>query len=213
MTGRLFVPGRAPGLTFTFAKTTHWSRTLMDSLCRFRLLTIVIAGLLVGEIGCSRNKSARDVAAMNTSNIQRLANMYAAFQNYKGGRGPNDEAEFKAFIQGYDPTKLSMMNIDTNNVDGVFVSDRDGKPFKIKYKVGGGRGSVDPVIFEQEGKDGTKQVAFTGGRVDSLDDAASQQLWDGKGKSQPATNPSTGPATSGRPTGRPPGAPTGPPGK
>ena len=58
-------------------------------------------------------------------------------QNYKGGRGPKDEAEFKEFVRNFDPNKLSMMKIDPNNVDGLFTSERDGKPFKIRYKVGG----------------------------------------------------------------------------
>jgi hypothetical protein len=143
--------------------------------------------------------------------------MYAAFQNYKGGRGPNDETEFKAFIKNYDPNKLSMMQINANNIDGAFTSERDGKPFKVKYRVGGGRGSVDPVVFEEEGKDGKKQVAFTGGKVDNVDDAAYQQLWarhSGHSGQVAAQAPPTAGATGGaRPSGRPTGAPTGPPGR
>ena len=45
-----------------------------------------------------------------------------------------------------------MMNIDANNLDGLFTSERDNKPFKIRYKVGGGRGSVDAVVFETGGQ-------------------------------------------------------------
>ncbi len=172
------------------------------------------AALLAGLSGCG-DPVARDVAAMNGSNIQRLANMYAAYQNYRGGQGPKDEAEFKAFIKAYDPPKLEMMGIKPDNLDALFTSERDGKPFKIRYKVGGGRGSVDPVVFEQEGKEGTKQVGFTGGKVESVNDASYQQLWAGKGESKPpAAAPAVpaGAGAGGRPTGPPPGAPTGPPG-
>ncbi len=184
---------------------------------RAQLLAVVGAGLAAGLAGCSRNHAARDVAAMNTSNIQRLANMYAAFQNYKGGRGPTDETEFKAFVKNYDPNKLSMMQINANDIDGTFTSERDGKPFQVKYRVGGGRGSVDPVIFEQEGKDGKKQVAFTGGKVDSVDDATYQQLWAGhgghSGQAAAQSGPPVGAPGGGRASGRPAGAPSGPPGK
>src|SRR5262249_1714837 len=107
------------------------------------VIGVVVAVLLAGVAGCSKNKVAEQVAAMNTSNNLRLSNMYAAFQNYKAGKGPKDEAEFKEFIKDFDPEKLKMMGIDPSNLDAVFTSERDGKPFKIRYRVGGGRGSVD----------------------------------------------------------------------
>jgi hypothetical protein len=158
------------------------------------------AVFLVGLAGCG-DDTANQVAAMNKSNIQRLGNLYAAYQNYHSGSGPTDEADFKAFVKAFDPAKLSMMHIDANNLDGLFTSERDGKPFAIRYQVGGGRGSVDPVVFELGGKDGKKEVGYTGGKVDAVDDAAYADLWAGK---------SSG---GGRPIGAPAGAPTGPGGK
>jgi hypothetical protein len=171
----------------------------------------LVAALLTGLAGCSGDRVAQQVAEMNASNIQRVSNIYAAFQNYKSGRGPKDEAEFKTFIKEFDPAKLKMMGIDANNVDAVFVSERDGKPFKVRYQVGGGRGSVAPVVFEQVGKDGKKQVGFTGGKVEEADDADYKQLLAGKGSTQPPVGPPAGAAVKGgRPGGPPPGAPTGP---
>jgi hypothetical protein len=169
------------------------------------------AALVVGLAGCSRDRTARDVAAMNASNIQRLSNVYAAFQNYHSGRGPKDEAEFKGFIKDFDPAKLSLMGIDPNHLNALFTSERDGQPFKVRYKVGGGRGSVDAVVFETAGKDGKKQVGFTGGKVEDADASTYQQLLAGKGPSQPASAPPTAVAGRGRTSGPPPGAPKGPP--
>ncbi len=156
--------------------------------------------------GCRGNSVASQVAAMNDANIKRVANMYAAFQNFKGNRGPADAAEFKGFIQEFDPNKLAMMGIDKGNLDATFTSERDGKPFLVRYKVGGGRGSVDPVVFEQEGKDGKKQVGYTGGKVEEVDDATAKHLYAGK-----TPHPGSAEATAGRPPmSRPAGAPTGP---
>jgi hypothetical protein len=163
---------------------------------------IAVAVLLTGLTGCT-NKVAQQVGAMNTSNMHRLANMYAAYQNFNSYQGPKDETEFKAFIKDFDPEKLKMMGIDPNNLDALFTSERDGKPFKIRYKVGGGRGSVAAVVFEQEGVGGKKQVGFTGPKVEEVDEATYQNLWAGKGGSAPPAG--------GRPTGRPTDAPTGPP--
>ncbi len=168
-----------------------------------------VLSLLVGLAGCSGDPISRQVAQMNASNIQRVSNIYAAFQNYRNGRGPKDEPEFKTFMKEFDPAKLKMMGIDPNNVDAVFLSERDSKPFKVRYQVGGGRGSVDAVAFEQEGRNGKKQVGFTGGKVEEVDEVAYQQLLAGKRAAQPAGAP---PAEAGRPSGPPPGAPTGPKG-
>jgi hypothetical protein len=164
-------------------------------------VVVLLAGLCTG---CG-DKTAKEVAAMNTSNILRLVNMYSAFQNYKGGRGPKTEAEFREFIAAFDPEKLKMMGIKTDDLDGLFTSERDGKRFKVRYNVGGGRGSVDPVVFEESGKDGTQQVGYTGGKVEDVDSATYQALWTGKG-----TQPNADPKGSARPKGPPAGAPTGP---
>jgi hypothetical protein len=160
-------------------------------------------------VGCSGDKTAAQVGAMNKSNIQRLANMYSAFQNQKSGRGPNDATEFKGFIKDFDPANLTMRGIDPNKLDALFTSERDSKPFKIRYQVGGGRGSVSPVIFEEVGSEGKKQVGFTGNsKVEDVDDTTYAQLWSSKGSTGPAAGPPIGAA--GRPKGVPKGAQTAP---
>jgi hypothetical protein len=179
---------------------------------RTRLFCAAVGILTAGLLGCNRDKTAEQVGEMNKSNIQRIGNMYAAYQNMKGGGGPKDEADLKAWIRDYDPAKLSMMKIDVNNLDGLFTSERDNKPFKIRYKIGGGRGSVDPVVFEQDGAGGKKQVGYTGGKVEEVDDATYAQLWAGK---SPSVAGPGGPGSKdfGRPSGAPAGAPKGPPGQ
>lgn len=172
-------------------------------------------------LGCSNEKEqiGREIAAMNTSNIQRISNIYAAYQNAKNGKGPKDEVELKGFIKEYDPFKVASMGFDANNLDKSFTSERDGAAFKIRYNVGGGRGSADAVVFEATGKDGKKQVGYTGGKVEEVDDATYQALWSGKKPAGSADSkggpPSGAPdpknAAGGRPSGAPAGAPTGPP--
>src|SRR3989304_3143365 len=66
--------------------------------------------------GCTRDDSEGRVAAMNDSNIRRLANLYKAFQLRKDMQGPKDEAEFRRFIQQeMSPIKLKRMQVDPNN--------------------------------------------------------------------------------------------------
>lgn len=172
-----------------------------------RLAGLATVWFAVWLTGCNRDRTAEIVAEMNTSNVQRLANLYAAHQNYKSGRGPASETEFREFVRTYDPHKLKMMGINPDELDQLFTSEADGKPLKVRYNVGGGRGSKDPVVFEQDGKDGKKRVGYTGGTVEEVDDTTSRQLWAGKSRTPPA-GPPTGAGR--RPTGPPPGAPTGP---
>lgn len=181
-------------------------RTLLS---RGRLLAwaAVLPGL-AGLTGCG-DPVAQQVGELNKSNIQRVSNLYAAFHNMKGGRGPKDEAEFSQFIRDFDPDKLKMMGVKDGDPAKLLVSERDGKPFRIRYNVGGGRGAVVAVAFEQDGKDGKKQVGFTGGKIEEVAEAEYLAYLTGKGGTAPAAAPNPGarPKTS----GAPPGAPTGPP--
>jgi hypothetical protein len=173
-------------------------------------LSALVFGLAL--IGC-RDSVSNQVASMNKSNIQRLSNLYAGHQNMMGGKGPKDEASFKNWVKEYDKAKLEMMGIDPNKTDDLFKSERDGEPFKIRFNVGGGRGSVAAVVFEQTGKDGKRQVGFTGGNVEEVDDAKYKELLTGKQANiVPPAAPGGGAGAAGRPSGAPPGAPKGPPG-
>jgi hypothetical protein len=64
-------------------------------------------------------------------------------------------------------------------LDELFVSDRDGQPFVIKYGQSGGVMSKLPVVFEKEGKDGVRQVAYTNGQVEEVDAAKYEELLQG----------------------------------
>src|SRR5262245_31487654 len=182
------LPPRPPGrrqprvgrLTEPFPPSRTSGATPMTGIRRMGRAGLGCAAVaaLAALAGCG-DPVARQVGEMNKSNIQRVSNLYAAFQNMKSSRGPKDQAELTQFIKAFDPNKLTMMGV-TQDIDRLFLSERDGKPFRIRYKVGGGRGSVDPVAFEQDGKDGKRQVGFTGGKVEEVDEALYQVYLSGK---------------------------------
>jgi hypothetical protein len=166
--------------------------------------------------GCG-SREARKMASLNSTNIDRLGNLYSAFQTGRGGPGPRDEAEFKAFITNMPKEQLQLLGVDSTKVDALFISERDGKPFKIRFKVSGGRGSVDAVIFEQDGVGGMRQVGFTGKPHKDVGDIEYEAMLAGNGPSVQPSGPPVQPPTAGKskakggaPSGRPPGAPTGP---
>jgi hypothetical protein len=136
--------------------------------------------LLTGVLsGCSNGSDpSAAIARVNETNLQRLANLYFTYQSKHNWRGPGDEAEFKAFLRSYNPDKLTRIGIDPNKLDELFVSERDGQPFKIRYGVpGSAMGSSEPVIFEATGTNGTRLVGFLNMEQREVDAAEYDALW------------------------------------
>jgi hypothetical protein len=144
---------------------------------------LVFVGVMVLLAGCSRGVDPADaVAEMNSNNIQRLANLYLAYQTENGWVGPPDEAKFKDFIRGLSQAQLTRIGVDPAQIDSVFISDRDSQPFKIRYKVVGNMmGSSEPVVFEAEGVGGQRMVGFLNMTQREVDAAEYDSLWAGKG--------------------------------
>ena len=162
---------------------------------RFKLASTACAftGMLIFALGCSRDYSGV-VAGMNSSNIQRLSNFYADFQDSRTGIGPKSEAELKQHIQTKPLATFQVMGIDPNNRDDIWISERDHKPFKVRYAVDSPFHALAAVVFEQEGVAGKRQVGFNNSKVEDVDDARYSELWEGRGVAKPA------------PIGAPPGA-------
>ena len=145
----------------------------------------MIAGLasvlLIALVGCGGGDSSDSMmASANDSNIKRLGTLYSMFHGQNKLLGPKDEAEFKQFISEQDAARLQKGGIDIGNIDGLFTSERDQKPFRIRYGINTRlRGPSLPVVFEEEGKDGNRQVGYTGGAMKEVDEAEYDRLWEG----------------------------------
>jgi hypothetical protein len=134
------------------------------------------------HIACSGPGVESKVASLNDSNIKRVANLYMAYQRVHNWQGPADEAAFKKFIQNEMPRhRLEMMQVNPADLDGLFRSERDDHLFKIRYGIGGGPGWAVAVVFEQAGRDGSRQVAFTNGSVEEAKGERYEQLLEDKG--------------------------------
>ena len=122
------------------------------------LSAIALLGLIILQAGCSSGPDMKDVY---DSNIKRLHVCYTMFMEDHGYNGPKDEAEFKDYLKN-NPTAIYMMkriDLTPENVDEIFVSDRDNEPFIVKY---GLTGVADhAIIFEKTGLDNKRYVAFS----------------------------------------------------
>lgn len=130
-------------------------------------------------LGCTgRTDPDSAIASVNETNLQRLANLYFTFQSKHDWRGPANEDEFKSFLRGYNPEKLTRIGIDPNAIDKLFISERDGEPFRIRYRVvGSAMGSSEPVIFESKGDGRNRLVGFLDMRQREVDETEYDALW------------------------------------
>ena len=134
---------------------------------------------LSGCVGGANNEGT--LAELNSKNIQRLVNMYYAFQSSHEWRGPDDEEEFKEFIKNYPKRKLERIGIDASQVDDLFINERDGEPFKVKYQVEGNMmGCSEAVVFEQTGVNGKKMIGFLDMVQEEFDDSDYEKIWAGE---------------------------------
>ena len=127
--------------------------------------------------GCSSN-SEPSLADHNDTNIKKLCGAYGMFLVSHNLRGPKDEVELKEFLTTSPGAihKLEMMGVSKDGIADIFISDRDGQPFKVRY---GLEGLEDhPIVFEAEGVDGKRLVAFSTPR--ELDADEYEKAWAGK---------------------------------
>ena len=134
--------------------------------------------------GCGGTNSDKMFADATDSNAKRLGTLYAQYQvSNRDARflGPADKDAFVTFIKEQNARGLERIGVDPDNLEPLFVSERDQQPFKIRWEVQGvSRGPAQPVIFETAGRDGTFVVGFTGFIQKEVDQAEYDRLWSGE---------------------------------
>lgn len=148
-----------------FAKPRH----LVSSWC--------LVSLAICLVGCS-GKAVPTLADVNNTNIKKVRGAYGLFQINHNLAGPESEEKFKQYLKNDAgaKVKLERMGVMPEMIDGIFVSERDGKPFNIRYGVNGLGDHA--LVFEAEGVDDKRLVAFIEPR--EVDDAEYDQLWNAK---------------------------------
>ena len=145
-----------------------------------RTFALLMAVSLIGFVGCKDDSPLSAVESANSTNIQKLSNLYNQFQADNGLVGPSSEEEFRDYIANGVPDFLKE-RINLAPDDDIFVSERDGKPFKIRFEIPtDGRGCNAPAIFEAEGVGGKFMVGFLNMNTREVEQNEYQDLWDGK---------------------------------
>ena len=118
---------------------------------------LIVCVMLVS--GCSGDKTKPQLMAHNSSNIRKVHNCYQLFIQRHQMTGPTSEKEFKDFLKSEAAApNLKLIDMDASMVDDMFISERDGEPFIVKYGI---NGYGPAIVFEAKGVDGARMVAYS----------------------------------------------------
>lgn len=154
---------------------------VLNLTTRFDFRLFVVLGTALLFAGCGGADADSMIAAANDTNVKRLATMYTFFHIQNKSKGPKNEEQLRTFIESQDAKRLKRGGIDASKLDELFVSERDGEPFVVRYGVNTVVfGPPLPVIFESTGIDGMRQVGFSDGPMKEVDEDEYDRLMAGK---------------------------------
>lgn len=128
-----------------------------SKLANFALLialSIFFAGCGPGNDISSKMKDG------NKENIRRVRNCYSMYLGMHGYKGPKDKEELMNFLKSNEraAVNLERIGITQEQLDTMWVSERDGEEFKVRWGLNGMDDHA--VVFEAKGVDGKRLVCF-----------------------------------------------------
>ena len=130
------------------------------------LIVLLLAGL--GLTGCS---SAKPQPVPTEIALQKLSVLYGQYLSSHRGKSPEDQAEFRKYIEGLSET--DRQNRGISDISQIFLSPRDGQAYVVRYGVKPGVPGPDGVPWvahEKEGQGGKRFVAFVTGQIEEVDE-------------------------------------------
>jgi len=140
---------------------------------------VLLIATVVSMIGCSTGDEITDkMRAGNQENIRRVRNCYTMFQEAHRWRGPKDKDELMEFLttDNMAAVKLERIGISKEQLDSMWVSERDDQEFKIRWDLNGMRDHA--IAFEAEGLEGKRLVCFA--KPQELNESEYEDYWTGK---------------------------------
>jgi len=155
----------------------------------FRAAPILVAALTVlGGCGQGPRDAKSIIREANDMNGRRLVNLYGQYQAIHG-HSPKTEEAFRKGIKARGPSALEEMGVPTGDLSPLFVSERDGQPFDVRYAAPYVPGSRQALVYESRGVDGKRAVYFTGGTVVQVPESECAAYRSGSKDQMPAADP------------------------
>lgn len=154
--------------------------------------SLIVAALATGACGgCqpSAEQQVKDAFRREfRENGRRLAAFYSRFMSSptkpvagpNGFSGPRDEAELRAFIAASPTAALGEMGIESAEAPELFMSERDGQPFRVRYGIKGSLTTTYVVLCESKGVNGRVKVFKSDGSSAEVAAEEADAYMDGK---------------------------------
>jgi hypothetical protein len=124
-------------------------------------ITLILL-FVAAAFGCNGQRGGLEP---RESNLRLVAVLYSQYLAAHTGEAPRDANDFEIYVQSLGPGVLERAGL--TDMDELFVSRRDGKPFAVRYR--DDNWTLDGIIaFEQVGADGTRFVAADLGGVTEI---------------------------------------------
>lgn len=135
-----------------------------------RPVSLVAAVLLGFLAGCTSHDAAHATSDPTAKvRLTRLTKFYTTYTALKKKPPANEEA-FKEYLRSLPRDEKVAAGVVGDDVDGLFVSPRDGKKYHIEYgKVIRPTGKNQAWAWEETGQAGKRYVALTMGYVQEYD--------------------------------------------
>ena len=154
-----------------------WKRESSDPgllrLSSFDVLAVVFFTAFLASCGRPSGPLAQE-----QTNLTWLGQMYGKYISQNKGEPPKSIDDFRKFVEKKTSSER-LANLNVANAGELFISPRDGKPFKmVSYvKLPAMKVGEPPpiVLYETEGRDGRRAVALLGGVTRTVDDAEVQK--------------------------------------
>ena len=142
---------------------------------------LLMAVIVFSGCGAGNNPDKMFAQRFDTK-IKKLAVLYSTYQARNNWTGPPDDAEFRKYIDSVSEKQLARLGLGKDQIDGLFQSERDDQPYRIRWSMVGGNGvPPKPILFESQGVDGKFLVGFTNGTSQEFSKDDYDKLWAGDG--------------------------------
>jgi len=150
-----------------------------------RILPLLLAILPLLPAGCSGKKN---VAHEEQQHLSTLVRAYGFYIRSHRGERPASMAALKEFVKKMTPEELASANLEADQVDSMFTSTRDGQEYVLRTVAGptgppgagsgvpGAGGAQTVILYEKEGKNGKRLVAYEFMKVEEVDEEKFKQL-------------------------------------
>lgn len=136
------------------------------------ILSVVLATGVVAGCQPPAEQQIKDAFRREfRENGRRLAAFYSRFMSSptkpvsgpNGFSGPKEESELRSFIAASPSAALEEMGIKSAEAAELFMSERDGLPFRVRYGLKGSLSTTYVVLCEAKGVNGHVKVFWIDG--------------------------------------------------